>query len=228
MIRNIKTFLVEKTFFLSLEQRKAIPEATSSKTYGPVITISRQHGCYGAETAVELSHFLGRGWVVFHREILEAIAKDSGVEKEYLRQFDEKTIPLIEEIVNGFYKPHLSDTTYLTYLKKFLSSLASRGKVIIVGRGANFILKEGFHVRLVASLPVRIKRLIELNKYSKSEAEQEIEEADRQRRAYIKKLFGVEVDDPLNYDLIINTDDLTFSETAKIIFEATKVSSVFK
>src|SRR3989338_7979544 len=103
MIRDVQTFLVEKTFFVSLEENQAINKKLAlPKKHPPVITISRQHGCFGAETAVELSKLLGRGWIVIHREILEAISNDSGVEKQYLTQFDEKTIPWIQEVFNGF------------------------------------------------------------------------------------------------------------------------------
>lgn len=229
MIRSVRTFLVEKTFFVSLEQRKSTEEKISKPgALSSVITISRQHGCYGAETALELQKLLGKGWVIFHREILEAIAQNSGVEQKFLEQFDEKTIPLIEEVVNGFTKPYLSDTTYLNHLRKLLVSLSQRGKVIIIGRGANFILKDGFHVRLVGPKSLRLENLMEINKYARYEAEKELEEGDKQRKTYIKKMFGQDVDDPLNYDLVVNIRDLNFKETAKLIYQASQVSSIFK
>ncbi|MCL5676210.1 MAG: cytidylate kinase-like family protein [Patescibacteria group bacterium] len=229
MIRNVRTFLVEKTFFISLEKRKKQERLFTKKgRLSQVITLSRQHGCYGAETALELQKLLGAGWLVFHREILEAIAKDTGVEKKYLKQFDEKTIPLIEEIVNGFTSPYITDHTYLVSLRKFFNSLAERGKVIIIGRGANFILKEGFHLRLVAPQPIRIRNLMAINKYGKSKATEELEEADSQRKSFISKLFHADVEDSLNYDLVINTKNLSFKEAAKLIFDASKTSALYK
>lgn len=226
MIRNVRTFLVEKTFFLSVGDDKP----TSTKDHHvsrEVITISRQHGCYGAETALALQKLLGKNWIIFHREILEAIANDSGVEKKYLSQFDEKTIPWVEEIVNSFNKNYLNDASYLNYLRKFIHSVAKRGKVILIGRGANFVLKEGFHIRLIAPLEARIKNLMQINKYTRMEALKELEEADVQRKKYIKKLFNADVDDPANYDLVINMKDLSFTQVAKIIFNSAKLSSIF-
>ena len=167
MVRNVQTFLVEKTFFVSLEERKATDLKLSKKS-GSVITISRQHGCYGAEIAIELQKLLDQGWVVFHREILESIAKDTGVEKQYVAEFDERTVQWIDEIIRGFDKQPINDSLYLTHLKKLLNSLANMGKVIIIGRGANFLLREGFHVRLVAPTPIRINNLINRNHYSKT------------------------------------------------------------
>lgn len=229
MIKSVRTFLVEKTFFISLQQRKFAEEKLDSpRKRAFVITMSRQHGCYGAETALELQKLLGRGWVVFHREILEAIAKDSGIEKGYLEQFDYKSISWIEEIINGFNKPHVNEQTYLSYLKKFLTSISEKGKVIVIGRGANFILKDALHIRLVSPLETRVKNLMELNKYTGSEARQALVEADGQRKTYIMKLFGADIDNPINYDLVINTKNLTFKDVAKVIFETTKVSSLFK
>lgn len=229
MSRNVQTFLVEKTFFVSIEERKAVEKKLLLPgNLPPVITISRQHGCYGAETALELAELLGKGWLVIHREILEAIANDSGVEKQYLSQFDEKTIPWINEVINGFGKESFNDSTFLKYLTKLTNSLANRGRVIIVGRGANFILKEGFHVRLVGSKETRIKNLMQVNKYSKDQATQEVEESDKHRKNYTYKLFGKEIDDPVFYDLMINIDNMKFSEVAKVIFSSTKISSLFK
>lgn len=220
---------MEKTFFVSLEDRKRAEEKISGpKALSSVITISRQHGCYGAETALELQKLLGKGWVIFHREILEAIAQNTGVEQKFLEQFDEKTIPLIEEVVNGFTKPYLNDSTYLNHLRKLLLSVAERGKVIIIGRGANFILQDGFNIRLVGSKSLRLDNLMEINKYTKKEAEEELEEADKQRKTYIKKMFGQDVDDPLNYDLVINIKDLNFKEIAKLIYQAAQIISIFK
>lgn len=228
MIRNVQTFLVEKTFFFNLEDRILLDEKLSAKKFSnEVITLSRQHGCYGAETAIELQKLLDQGWVVFHREILEAIAKNSGVEEQYVEQFDEKTVPLIETIVSGFNK-NITDTSYLNSLKKLFFSLEERGKVIIVGRGANFMLRRGFHIRLVAPKNTRVHNLMEINNYSRAEAEREIEEADMQRKKFIKRMFGAEVDDPLNYDLMINIRDIDFKETARLIYDAAQISSIFK
>ena len=227
MVRNVQTFLVEKTFFVSLEERKATDLKLSKKS-GSVITISRQHGCYGAEIAIELQKLLDQGWVVFHREILESIAKDTGVEKQYVAEFDERTVQWIDEIIRGFDKQPINDSLYLTHLKKLLNSLANMGKVIIIGRGANFLLREGFHVRLVAPTPIRINNLINRNHYSKNQAEQEIEEADKQRRRYIKNLFNAEVDDPQNYDLTINIKNLTINNAARLIYDAAQISNIFK
>ena len=230
MIRNVRTFLVEKVFYQSVAQRPYSEEKSKERSeFSPlVITISRQHGCYGAETALALQKLLGSGWIVFHREILEAIAKDSDIEKEYLASFDEKTIPWIEQIVRGFYRPYMNDSAYLNYLKKFLVPLAKIGKVIVIGRGANFILKNGFHVRLVGPISARIKNLMENNKYTSSQAASEIEEADKQRFKFIKNMFGADVDDPLNYDLVVNTKDLNFQEVAKLLYEATKLAKIFQ
>ncbi len=229
MVRDVQTFLVEKTFFVHLEERSFQDERLArDKSLNMVITISRQHGCYGAETAIELQKLLDQGWIVFHKEILEAISKNSGVEQQYIEQFDEKTLPFIDTIVSGFNKPYLTDTSYFNHLRKFLFSLSERGKVIIVGRGANFVLKQGFHVRLIAPKAIRLKNLMDMNNYSRNEAEKEIEESDKHRRNYIKKMFDAEVDDPNNYDLVINMKDLNYKETARLIYDATQISAIFQ
>lgn len=228
MMRNVRTFLVEKTFFLSLDERKSSKEKLDKKGVNYVITLSRQHGCYGAETAIELQKLLDHGWVVFHREILEEISKDIGVEKQFLNQFDEKNLGWVEQVAEGFNHPYINSETYLRALRKFLSSIAQRGKVIVVGRGANLILKQGFHVRLVAPVETRVKNLMVINKYSRSEAVKEIEEGDKERKEFVRRVFNEDIDNPLNYDLIINIVDLNFKEVAQIIFSASKFTNIFR
>ncbi len=228
MIRNVRTFLVEKTFFLSLDKRKQTEEKPKQETNKYVITISRQHGCYGAEIALELQKLLAPGWVVFHREILEEIAKDTGVEKQFLRQFDERNLSWVEEVVQGFNHPYVNYETYLYSLKKLLLSVAEKGKIIVVGRGANFILKSGFHIRLVAPLETRVKNLREINKYSRQEAVEEIAQADKERQAFVRRVFNEDIDNALNYDLMINLKDLNFKEAARLIFAASKLTNIFR
>lgn len=227
-MRDIKTFLIEKTVFASITAARNMVNKTMGKELPPVITISRQHGCYAAEIGGELTKFLGSGWSVFHREIIESMAKDAGVAKEYMEEFDEKTVSLVEEIIESFTRMPINEEEYLSHLRKILFGVAKKGKVIIIGRGANFILKQGFNIRLVAPKDWRSKQLAEIDKISQSKAKEELENSDRQRKQYIQKLFSRDIDDPVAYDLIINTQYLNFKEVAKIIYEAAKIPALFK
>ena len=101
--------------------------------------------------------------------------------------------------------------------------LAELGNVILIGRGAAMItskLNYAFHVRLVGSLDKRIEHRREtLGAAPKTALEQVLRE-DRGRQRYLKKYFGKDIDDPLLYHMILNTDLVSYDEAARLICQA--------
>jgi cytidylate kinase len=98
--------------------------------------------------------------------------------------------------------------------------LAEMGHVILVGRGANVItahMNHVVHVRLVGSLERRIARVQEYHQMDRRAALAFIQTEDAGRARYLKKYFGKQIDDPLLYDLTLNTDHLTNREAAEMI-----------
>ena len=77
-----------------------------------------------------------------------------------------------------------------------------------------------FHVRLVSALEKRVQRIQELEQLSKKAALAFMRKEDRGRERYLKKYFEADVDDPLLYDLTINTDRISHDQAAKLIAEA--------
>ncbi len=74
-----------------------------------------------------------------------------------------------------------------------------------------------FHVRLVGSLERRVKRLQELYGLSSKAALELAYREDLGRRRYLKKYFNKDIDDPLLYHLVINTDLISYREAARMI-----------
>ena len=97
---------------------------------------------------------------------------------------------------------------YHMALVKVVTGLAAKGNVIFLGRGADLIL--GTHatlrIRLVASRPVRLERVRERSGLSKAEARALMDETDRRRTEYIRKVFRHEPGQPEDFDLLLNTD----------------------
>ena len=114
----------------------------------------------------------------------------------------------------------LDDTRYLPALKLVINDLAKSGSIVIRGRGSQFILKDlpgAVHVLVVASLELRVKRVMESLKLDEGNAKKEIGRFDSSRREFIKRYFNAELEDPVDYDLIINTNHLTFEDAASLI-----------
>jgi cytidylate kinase len=114
----------------------------------------------------------------------------------------------------------LDDTRYLPALKSVINDLAKIGSIVIRGRGSQFILKdlpEAVHVLVVASNELRVKRVMENLKLGEGNAKKEIARFDSSRREFIKRYFNAELEDPLDYDLVINTNHLTFEDAAALV-----------
>lgn len=132
-----------------------------------------------------------------------------------------------EGVYLGVYLPTweipLDDTRYLKGLQSIIKELARSQSVVIRGRGSQFILKDypmTFHVLTVASLDTRVKRVMESLKLNEESAKKEIARSDGSRRQFIKRYFQAELEDPVNYDLVLNTDYLSFEATASIVVDA--------
>ena len=119
---------------------------------------------------------------------------------------------------------YLEDDTYLASLKRVLFKYAERGNVVLMGRGSNVILrdqKEVFSIGIVAGLEQR-KRFVSLEKgISQEKAEEELVIADKARVDRYGRLFGVNnCDDPLHYDLVINTGHIGVDSCVNIAINA--------
>ncbi len=117
----------------------------------------------------------------------------------------------------------LDDTRYLKALESVVKDLARSQSLVIHGRGSQFILRDYpgvFHVQVVAPLEVRIKRIMQDLKLDQEAAKREIARVDNSNRQFVRRYFRTEVEDPINYDLVINTKSLSFQAAASILIDA--------
>jgi cytidylate kinase len=121
------------------------------------------------------------------------------------------------------YEIPLDDAHYLAGLESVIKELANTQAVVIRGRGSQFILKEFpsfLHVLLIAPEHIRIKRIISSLNLSESDARKEIARSDSSHREFIKRFFQADLENPINYDIVINTANLTFEDAAVIMIKA--------
>lgn len=114
----------------------------------------------------------------------------------------------------------LDDSRYLQALESVVRELARGQSLVILGRGSHIILKdhpETLHVLVVASLEVRIKRVMQDLGLDPEAAKLEIARFDSSLRQFIKRYFKTEMEDPVHYDLVINTGRLSFAAAASMI-----------
>ncbi len=129
--------------------------------------------------------------------------------------------------LEGVYLPTwqiaLDDNRYLAGLQSVINDLAKSKSVVICGRGSQFILKDypnAFHVLVMAPLEVRLKRVMENLGTDEENTRKEITRFDSSHREFTKKYFNAEIEDPANYDLIINTKHIDLDTAAGLITTA--------
>jgi cytidylate kinase len=188
---------------------------------GPIITISRQKGAGGSLAAEKLAELTG--FTLIGRDIIDQISLDIGTQKRLVETLDESVRSKFELWVEGIFTRRLVDTSdYLKSLVKIIGAMSHHGKTIIVGRGANFILgrQRGFHVRVIADVDYRINSLMNRYGMDKKTASDEVARSDEQRRKFIKSDFGKDIDEPLAYDMVINSAYFKPEQIARLIMNA--------
>jgi len=97
---------------------------------------------------------------------------------------------------------------------------AAHGRAVLVGRGAQALLAQrpdALHVYVIAPRDFRIKLAIERLGVDPAKAEKLLDETDRQRDQYVKANYGRHRQDPLNYDMVLNTGRLGLEGAADLI-----------
>ena len=114
----------------------------------------------------------------------------------------------------------LDDGRYLKTLEAVIRDLARTQSLVIQGRGSQFILRDyprALHVLVTAPFEVRLKRVQEGLGLDHENARREVSRFDSGGREFIKRYFKAEVWDPVNYDLVVNTEHFSYQATAEII-----------
>jgi cytidylate kinase len=107
-------------------------------------------------------------------------------------------------------------------VSRTVATLGRRGSAVIVGRGAAFLLgrDEALRVFLVAPRPVRIERYAKVKELPIDRADEALRRAEEQRAEFARLQFGAQQEDPLHYDLVLNTETFGFEAAAGLIVEA--------
>lgn len=164
-----------------------------------VICIAREFAALGDEIALELAKITG--FKAIGKEDIEAKMTNRGIPPEVRAKYDEKK--------PGFLASLSQDRDdYLHYLKCILYEEAAAGDCIISGRGGYAIfsgIPGVIAIKLVAPKEIRIQRIRARFACDDKRAEQLLRQNDRDRRGFHDYFFGMDWDDPVYYDLVINT-----------------------
>jgi len=185
-----------------------------------VVSVSRDCGSQGKAVACSLAEKLNVR--CFDRSLVEDVAKAIGVEPYLLTRLDENGQGLrtnwLENLVTR--KSEFSQMHRKTLFNVVLGIGRCGG--VIVGRGANFILEgtQVFRVRIVAPFDIRVRNYIRRHDLDEEMARRRVTEIDAQRAGYTQSLFGRDINDPVAYDMVLNSSRLAPQVMVEIIASA--------
>jgi cytidylate kinase len=174
------------------------------------ITITRDIGALGEEIAEETAARLQ--WKVYDKEIADSIAENCNIRHDLVAQLDERAQSSVKENVERWFSTlqgrNCSNDEYHSALIENLKMLAREGRSILLGHGGAYALQKlpGLHVRITASLPVRVRRLSERRSASTEEARRIAVKTDLERREFVRRHFATNREDAAYFHMSINTD----------------------
>ena len=183
-----------------------------------VVTFSREHGSGGDILAERLAEKLG--YELFHQEVLHNMAESARVSVQFLETLDEKGVSVLDEWISSLVdKRHLWPDRYLQHLMKIIGTIGKHGQAIIIGRGANFVLPpdKRLSIRVIAPMEERIRNVSKKLGMTVEKAKPRVITTESDRKAFIRKYFNADIGDPLNYDLVINTGNLSIDDAMNTI-----------
>ena len=192
-----------------------------------IITIGRELGSGGRELGKRIAGMLG--YAYYDNEIITGIAQKTDLAESYVKQIVEKSpvanFPIT--IGHSFY-PHISynlDQTTNIYVQQsnIITEMADKSDCVIVGRCADFILKDRdpFRIFVYASPKSRIERCRQKASENEDVSDRQlwrnIRRVDKQRARYYLFYTGRKWGDKMNYDLCINTTNSSIKKIAEAV-----------
>jgi hypothetical protein len=182
------------------------------------ITIEREFGCGASEIAALAASRLG--WSLWDERLTQEIARLTESTPQAVERREWRSDPVLyrvfRDFLRGAFEGGLPPTSRLHVLdarriaavsETAVKTALSSGPAVIVGRGAQFFLrnrKDVFHVFLYASRDYKISRLISRGT-TQDRAIEQIDTTDRSRAAFVRRYLGMKWPEPYLYDAMFNT-----------------------
>ncbi len=203
-----------------------------------IITISREYGAGGSAVARRVAEALG--WRVVDNELIDRVASRAGLPPEEVARREERAPGFVERLTRALARsapesfpapadsvPEPEEATLVRITEGVVAEIAAEGRVVMVGRAGPAVLRgahAALHVKLVASVESRVRRVIEEGRVegagtlrTAAEIEKETHEVDSNRARYLKQYYGLDWSDPTNYHMVLNTGLLGLDGAADLV-----------
>lgn len=196
-----------------------------------IITISRQTGSGGHTVGRLLAEKLG--YEFYDKEIVASVAGTMGIDERLILEngenmSDQDYIDMKSGFVPHYRKPEVPYEEIREAQEKVIKSIAEKGNCVIVGRGADDILRErkdAFHVFIHAGMAQRVQR-VQRHEGVADQAERiqkELEQKDRSRATYYRYFTQREWGKVENYTLSLDSGIFTKTQCAELIIKAVEM-----
>jgi cytidylate kinase len=205
---------------LARQRKQAEEKAERVRKASYVVTVSRSYGSLGGEVAGALAERLGVRCC--DRVILEEVARRADVDVELMKKLDENVRLFKAEPWTVFFSgKSWARERYLHHLVKVVLNISGKGGVIL-GRGAHMILgpSRAFRIRIIGTPDTCARRVAERKQLDLKSARKLVRTINRGRDDYMRKLYGAEIDDVSNYDLVINSDRFGVPQIVELVLLA--------
>ena len=199
-----------------------------------VVTIARQYGS-GGKTVGEM-YAKELGIPCYGMNLLKMASEESGINEQLFMQFDEKlrnnvllrmTTDLYDgQVIPPGHKDFVSAKNLFNWQAEVIKRLAKSETCVIIGRAADYVLKDYPNVVSVfvhASPEFNLARAMERNSMTTAEMEKFIASTDKYRSDFYKHYTGRDWTDARNYDLCLNSGKLGFEKCVEEIKAYIKV-----
>jgi cytidylate kinase len=213
-------------------------KATESINHGPVITISRESGCSANIIAEMLVSSINKKyyfnsddkWNWVNKTIIAESAKELDLPPHKIKYiFNSEKRGIIDDVISSltsrYYK---SDMKIRKTIFKLIELFATKGNIIIVGRGGvSFTnhIKKSLNIKLQAPLNWRINKISEKHEISFDDAKKYVTEIDKKRIQLINNFMGKKADNSI-FDIIFNCKTMKQKEIVETIIKLAEIKKL--
>ena len=210
-IKHLKNNGTEKVIVKKEEQNSIKAENNI------VITIAREYGSGGRYIGKLVAEKLGIK--LYDKEFIAKMAENTGLSSEYIENNEQKR-NVLDSLNNGYYAGLSNADELFVKESEMIKKIAGTESCVIVGRCADFILKDNKNVLKVfinSDINDKIKRATEIYGMDTEKAEKEIARINKLRSNHYKYYTENEWNDPSNYDICINSDAIGIENSVELI-----------
>lgn len=195
-----------------------------------IITVSREFGSGGRSIAKAAAKKLG--FEYYDNELVKLIAKESGLAEDFILENGEYACSTNSFLFNWAINAEttragalpISDQLYIAQ-RRVILSLAEKGGCVILGRCADYILRDRedcLNVFVHAAAPYKADRIVRLYGETDEHPEKRLKDKDDRRRAYYKHYTGENWGDARAYHLCLDSGILGTDLCVELITAAAK------